>query len=179
MLDTLKSRCTKIFFPNLENEKIDTFLQNELNLNDDESHFIAHICNGDATFAIELSKNINKRKEDIKILVNLMMHYDINKWEKLSSNLKDKKEFKISLRLLLIFLTDVINYKNNAASNQIRCIFFLDEIKKINEKYKANNIYKCIEIINKTEQNITKNLYMPLLITTFYIEIFQTLNKKI
>ena len=49
---------------------------------------------------------------------------------------------------------------------------------KINNQYKMDNIYKCIDIINETEQNLVKNLYMPLLITTFYIEIFQTLNKN-
>jgi len=178
MLDTLKSRCTKIFFPNLENEKIDTFLQNELNINDDESNFISHICNGDATFAIELSKNFNKRKESIKTLVGLMMDYDINKWEKFSSNLKHKKEFQILLKLLLIFLIDIVNYKKKQGLNQIRCNFAINEIKIFSKKYKTSTIYQSIDIINNTKQNITKNIFMPLLITTFYIEIFQALNKN-
>ena len=46
-------------------------------------------------------------------------------------------------------------------------------------KYKINTLYQCIDIINETRQNITKNLFMPLLITTFYIETFQTLNKNL
>ena len=178
MLDTLKSRCTKIFFPNLKNEEINFFLQNELNINNDDSNFIAHLCNGDATFAIELSNNFEKRKDNIKKIIYLIINYDINEWEKNSTNLKNKKEFKISLRLLLIFFTDVINYKNNSTSKQIRCKFCVDEIKKISAQYKSNNIHNCIDIINETEANMVKNLHMPLLITTFYLEIFQSLNKN-
>jgi len=179
MLDTLTSRCTKIFFPNLEFKEIDIFLQTELNINTNDSNSIAHICNGDVTFAMELSKNFQKRKENLKLLINLMIDYDINRWEKFSSNLKDKKEFKILLKLFLIFLIDIINYKKNHTSNQIRCRFCLDEIKKIDGKYKSNTIYRCIDIINETKDNITKNLFMPLLLTTFYIETFQTLNENL
>ena len=73
----------------------------------------------------------------------------------------------------------IANYKKNQRLNQIRCNFTLDEIKIFSEKYKTNAIYQCIDLINDTKQNITKNLFMPLLITTFYIEIFQTLNKNL
>ena len=105
MLDTLKSRCTKIFFPNLDNKEIHNFLKNEIGIDNDDSDFISHLSNGDATFAIELSNNFDKRKKNLKTLIDLIINYDINKWEKFSSNLKNKKELKILLRLLLIFFT--------------------------------------------------------------------------
>ena len=178
MLDTLTSRCIKVFFPNLKIKHINQFLQNELNINNDDSTFISHMCNGDATFAIELSADFEKRRENIKSLIDLMISYDFNKWEKFSSNLKDKKEFQILLKLLLIFLIDIVNYKKSRGLDQIRCNFAINEIKAFSKKYKTSSIYKSIDIINNTKQNITKNIFMPLLITTFYIEIFQALNKN-
>ena len=179
MLDTLTSRCTKIFFPNLKNDHIKAFLKNELNIDEENSNFISNICNGDITFAIELSNNFEEKKDHIKLLIDLIINYDIKKWNNFVSKLKNKKKFKILLKLFLIFLIDINNYKIESIKDKIRFNTYLDDIKKFNKKYSTEAISKCIDITNKTNQNISKNLFMPLLATTFYIEIFQTLNKKI
>ena len=61
---------------------------------------------------------------------------------------------------------------------KIRFDFYLEDIKTLDKKYNTKKIYECIDITNEANQNITKNLFMPLLVTTFYIEIIQTLNKN-
>ena len=178
MLDTLTSRCTKIFFPNLTNKDISFFLKNELNIDELNSNFISSICNGDVTFAIELSNNFEEKKENIKLLIELIVDYDIKTWNGFALQFKDKRKFEILLKLFLIFLIDVNNYREKSIRDKIRFNFYLDDIKIFNKKYDSKAIYKCIDIANETNQNITKNLFMPLLITNFYLEIFQTLNKK-
>ena len=112
MLDTLTSRCTKIFFPNLKNEEIDTFLQTELSMNKNDSNFIAHVCNGDVTFAIELSKSFQKRKENIKSLVNLMVDYNINKTLVMFSSM-----------ILLILLTSGYRHSPSAVKRICERVF--------------------------------------------------------
>ena len=173
MLDTLTSRCVKIYFPKLDNKQIFDFLKNEYNNNDDDIDSISHLCNGNMTFAIELLNDFKQIKENFKLLIDLVMNYNPIDWENFSSILKDKKRFKTLLKLFSMFLMDCIDDNNN-----IKCKIFMEEIRVFSDTYKLNNIYKTIDIINDTEQNIDKNLFMPLLITTFYIEIFQTLNKN-
>ena len=178
MLETLTSRCTKIFFPRLTNEDIHLFLKNELNIDEGNSNFISNVCNGDATFAMELSNNFEEKKDNLKLLIDLIINYDIKVWNDFVSKLKDKRKFEILLKLFSIFLIDVNNYKQKSTMEKIRFDFYLEDIKTLDKKYNTKKIYECIDITNEANQNITKNLFMPLLVTTFYIEIIQTLNKN-
>ena len=45
MLDTISSRCTKVFFPKIRKEAIEQYLKEQNQIFDERSNFISSICN--------------------------------------------------------------------------------------------------------------------------------------
>ena len=172
MLETLTSRCVKIFFPKLKSNDINNFLNENYNIDNKDINFIAHCSNGNNSFAIDLLNEFEELKKDYITLITLLNNFEIREWQKFSIFLKDKKKFKILLKLLLILLVDAANNKEvlpiyNFIGKEVEKIFRL-EIERIN---------KAVDLINKTNDNLKKNIHLPLLLTTFYLEIYDVLNK--
>ena len=173
MLETLTSRCVKIFFPKLKSNEIKKFLNENYNIDNKDINFISHCSNGNNSFAIEFLNEFEELKKDYITLIRLLNNFEIKNWQKFSLVLKDKKKFKILLKLLLILLTDAANNKKvppiyNFISEEVKKIFSL-EIERIN---------KAVDLINKTNDNLNKNIHLPLLLTTFYLEIYNVLNEN-
>ena len=104
-------------------------------------------------------------KKDYITLIRLN-NFEIREWQKFSILLKDKNKFKILLKLLLILLVDAANNKEvlpiyNFIGKEVEKIFRL-EIERIN---------KAVDLINKTNDNLKKNI-ITVLLTTFYLEIY-------
>ena len=172
MLETLTSRCVKIFFPKLKSNDINNFLNENYNIDNKDINFIAHCSNGNNSFAIDLLNEFDELKKDYITLITLLNNFEIREWKKFSILLKDKKKFKILLKLLLILLVDAANNKEvlpiyNFIGKEVEKIFRL-EIERIN---------KAVDLINKTNDNLKKNIHLPLLLTTFYLEIYNVLNE--
>ena len=89
--------------------------------------------------------------------------------------LKNHDEIKLLCNLLIIFLTDVIQY---TSSKDLRFNYLSKEIDKWYHRYNIEDLYSAIEIINKFIENMGKNTYLPLLFAAFYIEINQSLNRS-
>ena len=172
MLETLTSRCVKIFFPKLKSNDINNFLNENYNIDNKDINFIAHCSNGNNSFAIDLLNEFDELKKDYITLITLLNNFEIREWQKFSILLKDKNKFKILLKLLLILLVDAANNKEvlpiyNFIGKEVEKIFRL-EIERIN---------KAVDLINKTNDNLKKNIHLPLLLTTFYLEIYNVLNE--
>ena len=175
VLDTITSRCTKFFFPNPSNQSIKEYLINENKFDDKDSKIIANICCGNITLALSLFDNFEKKLSQFNTITKLIFDYDLKEWNKLSMKLKDHDEIKLLCNLLIIFLTDVIQY---TSSKDLRFNYLSKEIDKWYNRYNIEDLYSAIEIINKFIENMGKNTYLPLLFAAFYIEINKSLNRS-
>ena len=136
MLETLTSRCVKIFFPKLKSNDINNFLNDNYNINNENISFISHCSKGNNSFAIDFLNEFEELKKDYITLITLLNNFEIREWQKFSILLKDKNKFKILLKLLLVLLVDAANNKEvlpvyNFIGREVQKIFSL-EIERIN-----------------------------------------------
>ena len=68
MLETLTSRCVKIFFPKLKSNDINNFLNENYNIDNKDINFISHCSNGNNSFAIGINEFEELKKDYITLI---------------------------------------------------------------------------------------------------------------
>ena len=69
-------------------------------------------------------------------------------------------------------------YKEHKVKNKLKFQNYSNKIITLSEKYSANKLEKIIDLLNNAKQDIGKNIFTPLLLTSLYIQINQTLNNN-
>ena len=176
ILETITSRCSKLYFPKLKSNDIKNFIIDEYNLDLKQSSIVSNLSNGNMTFASKIAKDYDSYIEKISIMIDLLFNFNLNKWQTLFSKLKNNNEITFLLNLLIIYFNDIALYKGTQLKEKLKFSFLSNQIIESSNKYQLKKINDVINIINETKQNITKNIYSSLLITSFYLEIHQKLS---
>jgi len=174
MLTTITSRCTKIFFPKIKRELAFDYLKKEYEGLGEELTLVSSIANGNMTSSLKMADEFKIIFSTFDKAIELLFGNDLNKWNNFSKKIK-MSEIKYVLDLLIIFFSDIIIYKEQQIKEQLHFQNHLNQIIHLNQKYSLKNFQDLINTINNTKQNITKNAFSPLLFTSLYIEINQTL----
>ena len=177
MLDTITSRCIKIFFPKLKKKSIHKYLKEESGNLSKDLILASSICNGNMTSCLELANEFEKKISTFDEIIKLLFDYDLNKWNNFSKKIKPN-EIKYFLDLLLIFLSDIIIYKQYQSEEKLNFENYSNKIITLSKKYSIEVLQNLIEIINSTKQDIEKNVFSPLIMTSLYIEINQALRNN-
>jgi DNA polymerase III gamma/tau subunit len=175
ILETITSRCSKIYFPKLNQKDIMHLVVNEYNLDEDKAKMISNLCNGNATSANKIAGEFESYIKKINLLINLIFSYDLNKWQQIFSKLKDTNEIIFLLDLLNIYFNDIIIFKEIQKKEKLKFSYLTNQIIECSKKYNTTQLNQIINKINDTKKNFTKNIYFPLLMTTLYLEINQIL----
>ena len=178
MLETITSRCTKLYFPKLSTKNINEFIINNYNLDSKHAHVVSNLSNGNITIANKLAKDFDTYIDKITNMIELIFNLDLNKWQKKFSKLKDKNEITFLLNLLSIYFNDMILFKTLQSKQKLKFNFLYEKIIKHSNRNETFKLEEILDIINETKQNLTLNVYYPLLITTFYLEIHQVLSNQ-
>ena len=175
ILDTIISRCTTLYFDPLNFNKQYNYLLDK-GITKESAEIITRLSTGSISYAIELSKNFEKKMESINKIISYLLHQDIYNWKtKLCSN-RDKKITVEYLNFLTLFIRDVYVYQNKL--NQATNFSNLNKlIEQFSEKYTIN-FEDCVTSINHTINNIYLNGYMPIMVTTLFIELHKILISK-
>jgi len=178
LIDTITSRCTKIYFPNIDKRLVKDFFSNQYKLEEEQIEIIANLCCSDISSGIELIDNFNEKIDTLNKMIQLLFYYDLENWQKFVANLKGKKKLKYYLNLIEIFIIDIINYKNIKSKNNLRFKKYNKKIEKFSNQYSANRLNKLIYLIYDLRKNILSNTYFALLSTSFYIEFHKILDSN-
>ena len=175
ILNTIISRCTTLYFDPLNFNKQYNYLLDK-GITKESAEIITRLSTGSISYAIELSKNFEKKMESINKIISYLLHQDIYNWKtKLCSN-RDKKITVEYLNFLTLFIRDVYVYQNKL--NQATNFSNLNKlIEQFSEKYTIN-FEDCVTSINHTINNIYLNGYMPIMVTTLFIELHKILISK-
>jgi DNA polymerase-3 subunit delta' len=136
ILPTVKSRCTKIYFQNINNSDINLFIK-EKNYSNNLDETMLKLCNGSISRAIDI---INKKEllEKTKQIVNSIEKAD--KIEFMNNDeffFQNKEDINLLLEYIYILLFDIIKNKNSKINNCIQAMDFVEEAK--NKLYNNNN----------------------------------------
>lgn len=153
LLNTIKSRCTKINFTPLTNEEIIQYFHTTYG----ESNFsqnILEVCNGSIGKALKLKDNV-QIYQDIDLLIENIMHMDIvDIWNNSEVLYKSKD-----------FIHDLLDYMN---------VIFMHSLKQNNNMKYAN----CIECIEKAKSRLLSNANYDMTIDYLLINLWEELNEK-
>ncbi|MBI45050.1 MAG: hypothetical protein CMG66_02660 [Candidatus Marinimicrobia bacterium] len=177
MLDTISSRCTKIFFPKIKKESIAQYLKEQNKIFDEKSNLISSLCNGNMILYFDLMNNFNTIFPKLDTIIDLLFNYDINKWDTFFKK-TELTEFKHLLNLISLFLSDIILYNEYKTKEKLNFENYYKKIISLSKRYKTETVEQLIKIIDTTKQDINKNVYKPLLITSLYIELTQIINNN-
>ena len=175
LIDTLVSRCSIIYFPKINPKHINTYLENK---KIKHSEFIAKICTGNIKNAIALSKCYEDRIELLKKFINLTINSEKNNFQAITSFLKNKKESIEFLKLVNLFMKDLLVFQKNNNSNKVNFINLKSYLNDINLKNANANWSDCIILINNAQNYILKNGLIDLILVSLIIEIRKVLSLK-
>ena len=175
ILATIISRCTTLYFNPVGLDKQYNYLLDK-GIAKENAKIITCLSTGSISYALELSKNFEKKMDSINKIILYLLHEDLYNWKtKLCSN-RDKKVTVDHLNFLTLFIRDVYIHQNKL--NQTTNFSNLKKlIEQFSEKYTVN-FEDCVTTINHTINNIYLNGYMPIMITTLFIELHKILISK-
>ncbi len=175
ILDTIISRCTTLYFDPVNFNKQYNYLLDK-GIAKETAEIITRLSTGSISYAIELSKNFEKKMDSINKIISYLLNEDLYNWKtKLCSN-QDKKVTVDYLNFLTLFIRDVYIHQNKL--NQATNFSNLKKlIEQFSEKYTVN-FEDCVTSINHTINNIYLNGYMPIMVTTLFIELHKILISK-
>ena len=110
--------------------------------------------------------------------IQLLFNFDPNGWNNFSKKLKKISEIKEILDLLLVLFFDIMIYKEYKTKDKLRFQNYSNKIIRLSKIYNTNRLERIIDLLNNTKQDIDKNVFISLLLTSLYIQINQILNKN-
>ena len=184
MMDTIRSRCQQIYFPPLSSASIKEVLIKN-NVPENKTKVISNIASGNVRLALDLSENIDELFSDLKLMIKAFYSSSPTTWQEVinrTSTLKRRSlnELSYFFRTSILYMRDLHLAKYDSSDDNLIFTNLDTHLRKIIIDYPNANWNECINILENTFENIQRNGYLPLMITTMLIEIKQQiLGKKL
>ena len=151
LLNTIKSRCTKISFNRLTNDELLKYANiNKIDIN---SHLLS-ICEGSISRLIQLKDNLSVYN-DLDLIINNLANSDIvDIWNNAEILYKSKDE-----------IMDFLNYFN---------ITFLDKLRNTNDEKYIN----IIKIVEKTKNRLSANANYDMSVDNLLLQIWEEFHEN-
>ena len=166
ILPTIKSRCQKIYFPNIQTNDILKFNKN-LGVSNEKSNLIANIASGNIKIAIELSKNIDHLFSNLKIAIKCFFDPSVNNFQEFINNMNrlkrnNKIDLKYYYRTIILYFRDLMVYQTINNQNELIFSNLENHYLKITTTYNNVQWNDCINISENIYYDIERNGYIPL-----------------
>ena len=177
ILDTIKSRCSIIYFNTIDHIKHFEFLVDN-KVDPKIAKIISKISFGNISYSLSTIESFNKKMDILNKLILYLFNNDLNNWKKEFNYIKDKNNMIEFLNLIILFIRDINNYKISKDINMISFSNLKELIIDSSSRFNIN-IEECTKLIDNTSNHITNNGYLPLITTGLFFELTQAFNKPI
>ena len=175
ILDTISSRCLKLYFTKLSNESIQNYLINNYKTDLKKTEIISNIVNGNMILANEILKIYDTLLSDLANTIDIILKNNINEWISFTSKFPNKKyNFILLIDLLELFFSDIIILSKTGEINNIKFKNFIKYMNQYINKYENTDWANCLKIINNCKNNINKNAYFALSAISLLFELNKT-----
>ena len=181
LLDTIRSRCRSIYFPILSNDEIVEVVK-KFHPIDDRITKVIKFSQGN------LKKVFGSLEEDYESKQQLVLTFlraSASGSAKKISDVVDEmykkrdKNFLIEiLSLVILWFQDVVHLENSDTENRTTSFDFSTELENFSNAYSNSDFEKIISAIEESIQNVKRNIYAPLLLTTLALRIKESLIKN-
>jgi len=178
IIDTIQSRCQRIYFPQLSYEDALLVLKKYRQLVNEESQII-HIAQKNLKSIFEeLDQDINEKRRIVYNYLKAVVSDNILELTEIVDSIhskRDKNFLMEILNLLILWFLDALHIVYSGRDTDIINIDFKDEVKKFSSGYGKSNFTKILHEIERAIYNLRSNVYSPLLLTVLGIRIKRNL----
>ncbi len=172
VLDTIKSRCQILRFKPLKNEELKLFLCKEFkNIDEDKINMSITFSQGvpkRAKMFLEDDFFVELREDAFRILNFKKLGFDeIIKFNKIFE--KYKNSWEELLTFILIYIRDLLLFKDNVNVNLLMNKDKMDQIDELSLKYNYTELFILFQNINKAIQMLKSNVNTILVLEQFMI----------
>lgn len=179
IINTIKSRCFKLHFKQIAQNKIENYLTKNFEIDSEKSKLISKISNRDISLAIKMSKSYDSIIKNFKKTINIIYNNNIEEWIIFINKLSKKKnDLIVVLDLLEIFYADLIIYQKTKNNKLLKFYNFKKAIHLFLNTYNNSNWEFCIEKINKTKHQINNNANLEICLISLIIELNKISNNE-
>lgn len=176
ILDTIKSRCTTIFFNPIDYNKQYKYLIDR-KVEHKYAEIIPKLSFGNINYSLLIAKNFNQRMKKLFHLIESIFNTNLIKWKKEFLLIKDKDKIIEYCIFLELLIRDISNYQLTKNKDIITFKNFENYIVNISDKYNID-MDKFSKFINITINNINLNGNPQLMITGLFFELNCLLNNQ-
>ena len=182
ILDTICSRCQRLYFPPISNAVIQDQLE-RTGHDPVQAVVIARISAGNMALSRQLKNDYSSIMEKLFALLNACFSQDPSVWEKCIDILarlknKDFRHLEQLLRCATLFFRDLLYYRNSGTDDAIIFMNQVGKIDKLSKSYPKGDWQACIQHIENTQNYILRNGYLPLMIINLIIDIQKAIQGK-
>ena len=183
ILDTIHSRCQKLYFPAISIQILQEQLIQE-GVDPILSAVIARIAAGSIKLSTELGKSSTELMEKLYLLLNACFSTDPAIWNKCidtTARIKTKNinQMEQIFRCAVLFFRDLLYYSATGVDDEIIFKNKLNKIYQLTQTYSEADWHSCIQHIESTQNYISRNGYLPLQIIAMFLDIQKSLRGEV
>jgi DNA polymerase-3 subunit delta' len=177
ILQTIMSRCRHIECPSLADQEVADAVADKYNLSEANAKIAAAFARGSLTrAALFVSDDIRKLRENLVGLLRTTLKkgkYRIELEAGIEEffNLRDRNDTELVLKLILLWMRDVLAYIKTADPENIINIDQIEIIKSFATNFSHTDLFEAVRITEDSIGKIRKNVQAKLVIVTLFLSL--------
>ena len=181
LLDTIRSRCRSIYFPVLSKDEIVGVVKNYHPIDDRITKVIKFSQGNLKKVFGSLEEDFGSKQQLVLTFLRAAASGSAVKISEVVDEMYKKrdKNFLVEiLNLVILWFQDVVHLDNLNEEEQSTSFDFTAELTNFSNAYSESDFEKIISSVEEAIQNIKRNVYAPLLLTTLALRIKESLIKN-
>ncbi|MCK5742584.1 MAG: DNA polymerase III subunit [Chlorobi bacterium] len=177
ILQTIMSRCRHIECPSLADQEVADAVVEKYNLSEADAKIAAAFAQGSLTrAALFMSDDIRKLRENLIGLLRTTLKkgkYRIELEAGIEEifNLRDRNDTELVLKLILLWMRDVLSYIKTADPENIINIDQIEIIKSFATNFSHADLFEAVRITEDSIGKIRRNVQAKLVIVTLFLSL--------
>lgn len=182
LLDTIVSRCQKMFFPSLLVADVETYLKSD-GVNSADARLISRLSDGNIHLAENYKSRVIGVYDDVKTILNAVFTRNPQMWSKLHLKVRNlKQNSKIGLGyffgLGIYAFRDMLMLAETSDKDKIIFVENMEKYEKILLRFPKADWAECISLMEDAQAFIQANGYPPLVINSMLMEMGEVIQGK-
>lgn len=183
LLETIRSRCLGLFFPQLSVRVVSQYLTSLHGLNDDDARILAQVTSGNLAQAREIAISGGEQLEAVYDLVRTLISRTPKSWQAIVNDLANTRrhksdEFSFRMQLLQLWLRDLMVLQKTG--NAERTIFShkVDLQRRHLMEFPNSDWGTACQVVTQTQQLLERNMNPTLALANMILEMRIAMRNK-
>jgi DNA polymerase-3 subunit delta' len=183
LLDTIRSRCLGLHFPQLNTDQIATFLHSHQELVDDEARVLAQVTSGNLSQARELASEDGTQLEKVQALVQNLLAAQPTGWQQMVNDLalmryRRLQEFTIRMQLLQLWFRDLMVMQKTASEDQVIFRQRVAELRRYLDTHPAADWGAATAAVEQALSHLERNINPTLALANLILDVREALQRE-